>query len=123
MSKVTKVIKKSVNSKILFKEIDEFIQEAIYTIGISWNSSLYRESFVDLIEGWMLDELMGDGKITQVNVMCDERNNPPSKVKLEQYSVLIKYKQRNCLNTTSIEYIIDGSSDNSEKQASALIYP
>jgi len=121
MSQIIKTIKKSVNSKSLFKEIDDFIAEAIRTCDVRWKSSIHVNSFNDLIEGF-LQELYFDGKITQLVVMCDDRNNPPSQTRMDIYHFKVTYKQRNCLNTTQIEYVIN-SSDTVVDVLSDLVYP
>ena len=108
MNKIIKTKKRSVNSKKLFQEINEFVEEAIEVVAIRWDSSIYRDSFVDLLEGWMEDELVTAEKITQFSIVCDNRNNSSINMKHKKFSLIVKYKQKNCLNTTSIEYTIDG---------------
>lgn len=122
MSNINRVVQKSINSKKLFKEIDDFVQEAIDITGVRWGSAIHRSALVDLVEAWLHEEIYGNGKITQFNVMCDERNNPLSLTRENKYRFEVSFKQRNCLNTSSIEYQIDESSDIGDNVSDTL-YP
>lgn len=100
-----KLTKKSVNSKRLFNEIHEFIEDGIVSGGIMWSGESHRESFVSIIEEF-LEEFHQDGKISQCNVICDYRNNSPEEMDKGNYTLFVHFKQKNCLNTTKLIYNI-----------------
>lgn len=103
-----KIIKKHVNSNILFNEISEFIEEGCGDIGVIWSSEAHRSSFVSLIDEW-IGEKAEEGKVEQWNVVCDSRNNKNSAMKKGKYIMDVYYNQYNCLNMTHIRYMIDDS--------------
>lgn len=100
-----KIVPKSVNSKALYKEINDMIEEAITTLGVKWSSESHRLSFVEVIEDYLMD-LEGEGKIEQSKVICDKRNNKTFSKLAKQYVFEVFYRQPNCLNVTSIAYYI-----------------
>lgn len=95
----------NINSKILYAEINQFIEEGINDIGVRWANDTHRESFVEIIEEWLLEYAV-KGKITQFNVICDKRNNLAKELANGNVIFDIEYKQTNCCNTTKIKYII-----------------
>ena len=109
MNRNVNIKTKNVNSKNLYNEINEFIETGLLTPGISWTSQVHRESFGEVVEEW-LEEFKQDDRITQYNVVCDERANPSSQ-DLNTFRVIVTYKQRHCLNTTSAEYIVTHGND------------
>lgn len=98
-----RVVSKGVNSKALFKEINDTIYESIATLGVKWGSESHRESFVEIIEDY-LGDLEGDGKIEHSKVICDKRNNKTFSSLANEIVFEVRYKQISCLNTTSICY-------------------
>ena len=100
-----KLIKKSVNSKDLFNNISEFVEDGIITGGILWGNEIHRSSFVDVI-GDLLEEEMNENKIDQWNVICDLRNNTISEMNKGIYVLEVLYRQKHCLNTTRLIYTI-----------------
>lgn len=100
-----KVVTKSVNSKSLFKEINDSVYEAVSTFGVKWTSEAHRMSFVELIEGFLMD-LEDAGKIEQSKVVCDKRNNKSFSNLAKEYVFEVMYRQTHCLNVTSIVYHI-----------------
>lgn len=103
--KKIKVVQKSVNSKALFNEINDAIYDAIGSFGVKWTSESHRESFVEVIEDYLL-EIEESGKIEQPKVICDKRNNRSFSNLAKEYLFEVYYKQPGCLNTTVIEYHI-----------------
>lgn len=113
--------KRHVNSKSLFNEINEFIETGLLTQGISWDVLIHRDSLIEVITDWM-DEFVKEDKITQFNVIADDRNNPSNQPK-DQFNVRITYKQKHCLNVTSIEYTVTDVEDFSEDLIDWILYP
>ena len=113
--------KKHVNSKPLFDDINEFIETGLATPGITWVPDNHRESFVDVVKDW-LNEFKQDGKITQFNVIADHRVNPADQAD-EEFNVRITYKQKHCLNITTIDYHVTSLEDFSEDLVDWILYP
>ena len=97
---------KNINNQKLFKEIDDFMIEVFTTIGINWGNKEHREQLVIMLDQWFDDLVDQTGKIIQYDVICDERNNPRSRDPGKVHFT-IKYRQKNCYNTTQIDYIFD----------------
>lgn len=95
---------KNINNQKLFKEIDDFMIEVFTAIGIDWKNKHHREQLVMMLEQWLDEFADQTGKIIQYDVICDKRNNPrlrnSGKIRLT-----LKYRQKNCYNTTEIDYI------------------
>ena len=96
---------KSVNSKHLVRAITDFIEEGITTSHILWSSDTHREAFIVVIED-LLFALEQTGRASQGNVICDARNNKIAQMDQGIYKLEVTFKQRNCVNLTSIEYTI-----------------
>ncbi len=121
MSYSIKIKKRGVNSKQLFTEVSEFVEEGITSIGVRWSSDVHRESFVELVEDW-LTEIYETGKITQFNVICDARNNPTFGAEGRFY-LTVSYRQKNCLNVTSLEYEITETDGNLDGAIEFFLFP
>lgn len=103
-----RVIQRSVNSKMLFEELNETIYEAITTLGVRWSNDQNRNSFVEVLEDFLNDKFE-EGKIEQYKVICDKRNNgsfSPSFKGSNEYLLEVFYRQPHCLNTSKIQYFI-----------------
>lgn len=94
----------NINNKRLFKEVDDFMVELFAAASVDWQNEDHREQIVDLIEETFHDLAASTGQIVQFDVICDRRNNPRSIQKGNPLKMTVKYKQKNCLNTTVIEY-------------------
>lgn len=97
---------KNINNQSLFKEIDGFLMEVFSTTGINWTSKLHREAMVNMVDDWMgaiLNEELG--KIIQHDVLCDARNNTDEDLKNSVIRFTVRYRQKNCYNTSEIEYV------------------
>lgn len=103
-----KVVSKGINSKSLYKEINETIYESIVTLGVKWSSESHRESFVEIIEDYLLD-LEEEGKIEQTKVICDKRNNKTFSSLADKIVFEVRFRQPGCLNITSIAYHADNN--------------
>ena len=94
---------KNINSKNLFKVINDFILEGIHSESVRWRDDMHRESFIEIVEEF-LTELAMEAKITQFNAMCDLRNNSLDDLENGTVLITIKYKQKDCLNVSEINY-------------------
>jgi hypothetical protein len=113
--------KRFVNSKPLFVEINDFIETGLLTPGISWNTEIHRHSFVEVMGDW-LSEFKEEGKITQFDVIADHRIN--STYDKDKFNVVVKYKQKHCLNTTIIEYtVIESENEEIDELLDWMLYP
>jgi len=97
----------NVNNKQLFAEIDNFMTEVFSSIGISWANKEHRTEFVDMIDMWMEQFADESGKIIQWDIQCDSRNNTTEDFEVGNIHFDLLYRQRNCFNTTKIEYSFD----------------
>ncbi len=103
--KTIKLVKRSINSKHLFREINEVITDAIVSLEVKWTSEAHRSSFIELMGDYLLD-IEDDGRIEQSKVICDQRNNNSFSTLTKEYIFEIRYRQKGCLNITSLEYHI-----------------
>lgn len=109
MSRELDIKTKNVNSKPLYNDINEFVESGLMVTGISWLFPGNKQSFYEVMDEW-LQEFVEDGKITQYDVICDDRNNTPDDEANGIFNVTLKYKQAHCLNTTEIHYKLSGLS-------------
>ncbi|MHA2403478.1 MAG: hypothetical protein ACXADH_10850 [Candidatus Kariarchaeaceae archaeon] len=100
--KLLKTNTKNINNKRLFKEIDDFMMEAFGTLDTYWSNGAHRDDIVEMIDMWMEHYAHETGKIIQFDVRCYPRGN--------KFHFVLKYRQKNCYNTTEIEYIFKKSS-------------
>lgn len=96
---------RAVNSKHLLRAVTEFVEDGITTSHIMWMSDTHRDAFVTVIED-LLFALEQVGRLSQGNVVCDARNNKASDMDDGVFHLDISFKQANCVNVTTIEYII-----------------
>ena len=105
----TKTVK-GINGKIIFDDISEYVEDVIVDFGVIWENIIHRESLVEVIEDFLY-ERQEEGKITQFDVVCDDRNNTKYEMNNGMFHLLIKYKQRHCRNVSQIFYSIDAKID------------
>lgn len=105
MSTTFTIKSKGVSSKILHKDVTEFIGGIISEFSILWERDNHRDQILEVLEEF-LDELAEEGRITQSNVICDNRNNNEILAKAGFTNLEIHYKQDNCYNTTVLKYVI-----------------
>lgn len=97
----------NINNQRLFKEIDEFMIEVFTALShIAWHNKQHRTEFIEMIDMWMEQYAHETGKIIQYNILCDSRNNTPTAFKKGPVNFTLRYRQKNCLNTTEITYTI-----------------
>lgn len=94
----------NINNQRLFKEIDDFMIEVFTNIGLVWSNKEHREHFTEIIDEWMYQFADASGKIIQWDVLCDSRNNTQDELSSGNVHFTIRYRQKNCFNTTKIEY-------------------
>ena len=97
----------NINNPRLFKEIDEFMVEVFTSIGIVWSNAEHRDSFVGMIDDWMEQFATESGKIIQWDIQCDSRNNTKEDLADGLRNFTLRYRQKNCFNTTEIVYTLD----------------
>jgi hypothetical protein len=90
---------RNINNKRVFKEIDDFMMDVFGTLNIYWSSPEHRDQLVDMMDMWMEQFALESGEIIQYDIRMKTRNST--------VSFILKYRQRNCYNTTKIEYIFD----------------
>ena len=96
----------NINNQRLYKEIDQFMIELFASASVDWTIEDHREMMVDMVEDTLYEIADATGLITQFDVMCDRRNNTRSINRGGSVNFTLKYKQKNCLNTTVIEYTL-----------------
>lgn len=100
-----KLDSRCVNGKILFTEVTRFILEGFNQIDSAFQTDHGRMSFLAVLNDFFL-ALYENDIVTHWNVMCDLRNNKVADMEKGQYRLTTSYKQRNCLNTTELQYLI-----------------
>lgn len=100
-----KLTSKAVNSKGLLEEIHDFVIVGMTETGVNWSSDVQRDSYISMLDDFM-GECADEGKIEQWDVCCDNRNNKASDMANGKYLLEVKYRQRNCLNVTTLIYNI-----------------
>jgi len=94
----------NINNQRIYEEIDQFMIEIFSTLNITWTNKQHRNEFVSMIDMWMEQYCHETGKIIQYNILCDSRNNTPNAFKEGPIRFTLRYRQKNCLNTSEIEY-------------------
>ncbi len=94
--------KTNIHSKKLFEEIDKNIQDIA---AIMLNISKDIESVSEIISLLMID-LAESHQISQINTICNHRNNSRSDLDNGIVHIDIYYKHMNCFNTTHISYTL-----------------
>ena len=95
---------KNVNSETLTLEISDYIEDIIERFNIMWESTAQRDSVLEILDEHM-EDLVNQNKIEQWDIVCDGRNNKKSDIKNNITNLSIQFKQRNCYNTTEINYV------------------
>ena len=96
---------RAVNSKRLLTVVREM--EIIFNdFHITWSVDHERETAIEIVNE-MMHMLYEAGKIVQFNVYCDLRNNKISDMTNGKFRLNVEYRQKNCLNTTVLEYEIE----------------
>jgi hypothetical protein len=108
MSKIVSVKSKNVNSKILFKSIDEIVREGHHSFVAPSSSYMLfsvEYSYAQLAEyiDMSMEDLSERALIRQYDVICDHRNNPPADGS-KDVIMTIRFRQTHCLNWTEITY-------------------
>ena len=94
-----------VASKSLLKCVTEFVEEIINEFSILYAHDVHRDAILEVMEEH-LEELLQEGKITQYNVICDDRNNNQVLADAGITNLEIRYKQDNCYVTTVLKYVV-----------------
>ena len=83
----------------------EFIGDIIDEFSILYQHDVHRDAILEVIEEYF-EELGEEGKITQYNVLCDNRNNNEVLADAGITNLEIRYKQDNCYVVTILNYVI-----------------
>ncbi len=105
---------KNINSKSLYADVTDFVDNIIVEFSIIWESDVHRDAILEVIDEFLM-ELREEGRITQFNVICDARNNDTTSSSNGITNMEVHYRQDDCYNTTTIEYIIQNE-DNKPKR-------
>ena len=105
-----KVTTKSVNSKMLFQEINDLILDGLESVDLNWRNDDERELFIQFLNS-MFSEIQENDVIEQWKVQCNSNNNNTKDMLSGIVVIDIYYKQRNCLNTTNIKYTLQEDTD------------
>ncbi len=101
---------RNINSKTLYADVTDFVDNIIVEFSIIWESDVHRDAILEVIEEFLI-ELRDEGRITQFNVVCDGRNNDSNSSSTGITNMEVHYKQDDCYNTTVIEYIIQNENN------------
>lgn len=91
---------KNINNKRIFKEIDDFMMDVFGTLDIYWSNVNHRDQLVDMMEMWVEQYAVESGNIIQYDIRIQT-------VSSDEFTFVLKYRQRNCYNTTEIHYIFE----------------
>lgn len=98
---------KNINNQRVFEEIDNMMIQVFTTLDFEspWTNKDLREQLVEMVEMFIDNYAVETGKIIQYDVICDSRNNTAKNFQNGPVKFTIRYRQKNCLNTTEIEYL------------------
>lgn len=100
-----KTTSKAINNKTLYNEIDSFMIELFSIEGIDWwTNPDHREQVALMVEDYLAELAHVSGRIDQYEVICDRRNNPRTINTDQPVNFTVKYRQKNCLNVSQIDY-------------------
>lgn len=102
---ISNIKRKSINNKILANDIEHFVTEMIYAVGVYWPGENSRSRCIEALND-QLQELYEQTIIEQYNVLCDQRNNTHSQMSNGIFNLTVKFKQRNCVNTSQLDFEI-----------------
>ena len=91
---------RNINNKRVYEEIDEFMMEVFATLNIYWANTEHRDQLVDMCDMWMEQFALESGKIIQYDIRCTYPSN-------DRAIFSLSYRQRNCYNTSVIEYTFE----------------
>ena len=91
---------RNINNQTVFKEIDDFMIEVFATLNIYWDNTSHRDQLVDMCDMWMEQYALESGKIIQYNIKCTYPSD-------DRVIFTLDYRQRNCFNTSVIEYTFE----------------
>jgi len=111
MSNTYTLKSKGVASKFLHEAVTSFIGDIIEEFSILYQHDVHRDAILEVIEEF-LEELGEEGRITQFNVICDDRNNNEVLADAGITNLEIRYKQDNCYVVTILNYVIVTDKDN-----------
>lgn len=96
--------KKNVNNDRLFQKIDDFLMEVFAFDDIRWGDARHRAQLAELVDDYLNEVAEETDMITLFDVICDRRNNSATSLNENRVHFTVKYKQKNCMNYTEIQY-------------------
>lgn len=97
---------KNINNKRIANEVDEYVMRCLKSTHRNIFNKEDHQHVAELIEDVLADVIESENVISQLNVMCDARNNSKKELADGIVQVTVRYQQKNCLNTTELNYII-----------------
>ena len=98
---------KNVNSKLLFKNINDAVRkisDECIVPTVTLFAYEYEYGQLSMFLNTFMAVLKEKEVVRHYDVICDVRNNPQIQTRAGVIKALIKYKQKNCLNVTEIDY-------------------
>ena len=96
----------NINSDILANKIKLHIEECLDVMfRLTFGADEEREDVADNIEYFLMELHLND-EITQGKVVFDKRNNSRAELDSGRYKLDVSYKEWNCLNLSTITYVI-----------------
>lgn len=92
----------NINSKLLFYKIDKIVMDVLPATSIDWSLLRRREDFIDYVgEHLALHE--DNGELDRISVTIESEPTKVS-VNVKKHTLVIQYRQSECLNTTTLRY-------------------
>jgi hypothetical protein len=101
----------AVNSKLLKKDVQHFIEHCLHSYNITWDDTVQLEGFSIFIEDFLHEKKLKN-IITQYKAVCKYHSITKHSV---DYTIEISYKQYNCINMTKLVWIISPYEKNDEE--------
>ena len=98
--KIVKTNTRNINNKRVYEEIDNFMIEVFSSIPVQLSNATHREQLVEMVDMWFEQYALESGKIIQFDVKCSAPVD-------DEVIFALNYRQRNCFNTTTIEYVFE----------------
>lgn len=95
---------KSINSKRLIDDIDEFVCDILKHEYLRWRNPEKNQKAIEVIK-LLMSEYKEKGTITSYKVIHNRKNNPQRDFDCGIYHVEIHFYQTHCLNKTQLHYI------------------
>lgn len=91
---------RNINNQRVYEEIDKFMIDVFTELSIHWQNPNHRDQLVEMVDMWFEQFALDSGKIIQFDVQCAFPSD-------DRINFKLKYRQKNCFNTSTIEYIFE----------------